>query len=134
MAGTKKYIIKQTTNWNGRGEKVGTSTVVMDEADIPQYLALLDGKLEVFEQNLTLSADVATATASFNVVDFIALKHAMAKTIYISNANKRPIVLKTGQDVEKLRQVLTSVKPFPAPYASDIAKDVSIDTGNISLL
>lgn len=128
----KKYIIKQTTNWNGKGEKVGTSTVQMDEGDIASYTALLDGKIEVFEQNLTLSVEASTTTASLNIADFIKIRHNTVKPIYVSNGNKRPIVFKSS--LETVITTLSGIKPFDAPYSADFPIDVSIDSGNMSLL
>lgn len=127
-----KYIIKQTTNWNGKGEKTGTSTVQMDSGDISAYIAELEGKIEVFEQNLTLSVDVSTATASLNIADFIKIRHNVLKPIYISNGNKRPIIFKSP--VTAVSTLLGSMKPFEAPYTADLPIDVSMDLGNMSLL
>lgn len=128
----KKFIIKQATNWNGKGEKVGTSTVQMDEGDIAGYIALLDGKIEVFEQNLTLSVDASTATTSLNIADFIKIRHNIVKPIYVSNGNKRPLVFKSS--LENVITALGAIKPFEAPYSADLPIDVSIDSGNMSLL
>lgn len=127
-----KYIIKQTTNWNGKGEKTGTHTVQMDSADISGYIALLDGTVEVFSQDVALSVVASTATTSLNISDFIKIRHSVLKPIYISNGNKRPIVFK--QSLNAVITALSALKPFDAPYASDLPVDVSIDTGNINLL
>lgn len=128
----KKYIIKQTTNWNAKGEKTGTSTVQMDEGEIASYIALLDGKIEVFEQNLTLSVDASTASTSLNIADFVKIRHNVLKPIYVSNGNKRPLVFKSN--LETVISTLASFKPFEAPYSADLPIDVSIDSGNMSLL
>jgi hypothetical protein len=128
----KKFIIKQTTNWNGKGEKTGTSTVQMDESEISAYIALLDGKIEVFEQNTALSVDVATTSTSLNIADFVKIRHNVLKPIYISNGNKRPIVFKSP--LQNVIATLGALKPFDAPYTADLPIDVSVDTGNISLL
>ena len=128
----KKYIIKQTTNWNSKGEKTGTSTVQMDAGDIAGYIALLDGKIEVFEQNLTLSVEASTITSSFNIADFVKIRHNVLKPIYISNGNKRPLVFKSA--VTAVATLLGAMKPFEAPYTADMPIDVSIDLGNMSLL
>lgn len=128
----KKFIIKQYTNWNTKGEKSGTSTVQMDEADIATYIGMLDGKIEVFEQNETLSVDASTTSSSYDVVDYVSLKHSVLRPIYISNSNKRPIVFKTP--LATVKQTLGAFKPFPAPYAADISTDVSADLGNLNLL
>lgn len=128
----KKFIIKQKTNWNGRGEKIGTSTVQMDDTEIASYIALLDGEIEVYEQNLTLSVlGVATATTSLNIADMVKIRHGVLKPLYISNANKRPIVYKTN--IDTVVSTLKAVKPFDAPYSSDFPLDVSVDTGNHNL-
>jgi hypothetical protein len=129
---TKKYIIKQSTNWNARGEKVGTSTVQMDEADISSYIALLDGKVEVYELNSALSVDAPTATVSLDIVDFVKIRHNVLKPLYISNGNKRPIIFKSP--VQTVITTLGAMKPFEAPYSADLPMDVSVDTGNMSLL
>lgn len=128
----KKFIIVQITNWNSKGEKRGTSTVQMDEADIGAYVAMLDGKIEVYEQNETLSVDASTASTSYDVVDYISLKHSVLRPIYISNSNKRPIVFKTP--LATVKQTLAAIKPFPAPYTADFSSDVSADLGNLNLL
>lgn len=128
----KKYKIDQITNWNGKGEKKGSHTVQMDDADIASYIATLDGKIEVYEQNVTLSVDASTATASLNIADFIKIRHNVLKPIYISNGNKRPIVFKTA--ITAVSALLGAMKPFDAPYATDLPIDVSIDLGNMSLL
>lgn len=128
----KKFIIKQKTNWNGRGEKTGTHTVQMDEADIAGYIAQLDGEIEVFAQDLTLSVVASTATASIDLVDYISIKHSSLKPIYVSNSNKRPIVLKNKTSL--LEEYLENLTPFPAPYASDKPTDVQTRTGNMDLM
>lgn len=128
----KKYIIKQTTNWNARGEKTGTHTVQLDESAVASYIAELDGKIEVFEQSLTLSVDASTATTSIDLVDFISVKHSILKPMYVSNSNKRPIVLKNK--VSTLEAVLEAMTPFPAPYGSDLPSDVQVRTGNMDLM
>lgn len=128
----KKYIVKQTTNWNGKGEKTGTHTVQMDETEISAYVAELDGKVEVFEQNLTLSVEASTATVSLNIVDFIKIRHNVLKPLYISNGNKRPIIFKSS--IGAVITLLGSFKPFEAPYSADLPIDVSVDSGNMSLL
>lgn len=128
----KLFIIEQITNWNAKGEKKGTHRVQMDESEISAYIAELDGKINVFEQNLALSVDASTATTSLNIADFVKIRHSVLKPIYISNGNKRPIVFKSP-----LTQVITllgSFKPFEAPYSADLPIDVSIDSGNMSLL
>lgn len=128
----KKYIIRQTTNWNSKGEKTGTSTVQMDESEISSYIALLDGSIEVFEQNDTLSVTAGTSSASYDVVDYISIKHSVLKPVYISNSNKRPIVFKSP--LASVKQTLAAFKPFPAPYTGDVPTDVSADLGNLNLL
>lgn len=128
----KLYIIEQITNWNGKGEKKGTHRVQMDEAEVASYLAELDGKLNVYEQNLTLSVDASTVTSSLNIADFIKIRHNVLKPLYISNGNKRPLVFKSA--LTAVTALLGSMKPFEAPYSSDLPIDVSIDMGNMSLL
>lgn len=128
----KKFIIKQKTNWNTRGEKVGTHTVTMDEADVAGYIALLDGDIEVYEQSLTLSVAAATASTSIDLIDFISIKHSALKPIYVSNSNKRPIVL--NSKISLLEEYLENLTPFPAPYASDKPTDVQTRTGNMDLM
>lgn len=128
----KKYVIKQTVNWNSRGEKTGTSTVQIDEGEISSYIALLDGKIEVFEQNLTLSVNAPTASNGLHIADFIKIRHNVLKPIYISNGNKRPLVF--NAPLQNVISTLKTFKPFDAPYSTDVPTDVSIDTGNIALL
>lgn len=128
----KKFRIEQTTNWNGRGEKKGSHTVQMDEADIAGYIALLDGSIEVYEQNLTLSVVSASGTVSIDLVDYVAIKHSALKPIYVSNSNKRPIVLKAK--VSLLEEYLENLTPFPAPYSADKPTDVQVRTGNMDLM
>jgi hypothetical protein len=128
----KKYIISQITNWNGKGEKKGTHTVQMDDTEIAAYIAELDGTVEVYEQNTTLSVVAPTATTSLNIVDFIKIRHSVLKPIYISNGNKRPLVFKSP--IGQVITLLSSFKPFEAPYSADLPIDVSIDSGNMALL
>lgn len=128
----RKYLVKQKTNWNGRGEKVGTHTIQIDESAIAGYIALLDGEIEVYEQNLTLSVVGSSTSVSIDLVEYVAIKHGVIKPIYVSNSNKRPIVLKTK--VSLLEEFLESTTPFPAPYASDKPTDVVTRTGNMDLL
>ena len=128
----KKYIIKQTTNWNGKGIKTGTHTVTMAEAEVSQYVLFLDGKVEVYEQNVALSVEASGVTSSLDVVDLIKIRHSVLKPIYISNTNKRPIVFKTSPT--NVMSFLAGIKPFDAPYSADLPYDVSIDTGTLALL
>lgn len=130
--GAKVYIITQITNWKNGGEKSGTHRVTMDEADVGKYVTSLAGKVQVFEENLILSKDDNTSTSSENLVDSIRISHGVLKTQYIQNSNKRPIVFEDnlGYVIETMKQY----KPFPAPYAADVPKDVSIDTGKSYLM
>ncbi|QKF73268.1 hypothetical protein AFAEC_1137 [Aliarcobacter faecis] len=129
----KKFIIKQKTNWGGRGEKSGTSTIQLDESEIAGYIALLEGEVEVYEQNLTLSVTgVSTATSSVNASDRVLIKHGVHVPIYVANSSRRPIVFKTP--ISNVYAYLMSCKPFPAPYSADTPKDVSLDTANFGLL
>ncbi len=129
----KLFIVEQTTDWNGKGEKKGTHRVQMDESEISSYVGLLDGKINLFEQNLALSVDASTVTSSLNVADMIKIIHAGAhKTIYVANSNKRPLVFKT--DINTVVSTMKTFKPFTAPYSADLPKDVSVDLGNMNLL
>ena len=128
----KIFIISQTTNYKGAGEKIGTHRVQMDESEISSYVATLDGKVDVFEQNLALSVDGATATSSNSLVDFVKITHPVLRTQYISNSNKRPIVLKVSTDA--FIEVMKGLKPFDAPYSADFPKDVSVDSGKAYMM
>ncbi len=128
----KLFIISQTTNYKGGGEKTGTHKVQMDESEINSYVATLDGKIDVYEQNLTLSVDASTATSSNSLVDFVKITHPVLKTQFISNSNKRPLVLKVSTDA--FIEVLKGLKPFDAPYSADFPKDVSVDSGKVYMM
>lgn len=128
----KDYIITQTTDWNGGGEKSGTHRVTMDSAEISNYVGMLEGRIKVFEENLALSINNATATTSDSLVDSIRISHSVLKTQYIQNSNKRPIVLNSR--IESLVDTLKRTKPFPAPYTADNPKDVSVDSGKTYLM
>ena len=130
----KSFIIKQTTNWNGKGEKTGTHVVKMDEANIADYVAKLDGKIEVYEQNLTLSVDAATSTSSNNVVERFTISHGVVKPIYVSPSMGRPIVLKSSSSITELELFLENITPFEAPYSADKPKNVRVVTGDTRLL
>ena len=124
----KKFIIKQITNWNGTGEKSGTHTVQMDESAVAGYIAELDGKLEVYEQSLTLSVDAPVTTTSAEIVDRIVVRHSIRKPLYISYSNKRPIVLKNK--VSTVEAVIEAMTPFEAPYSADRPTNAQCVTGS----
>lgn len=124
----KKYLIKQITNWNGTGEKSGSHTVQMDSADITNYIAQLEGTIEVFSQDTALSVVAPTATTSIDIVDRFVVRHTIRKPLYISNSNKRPIVLKNK--VSTVEAVLEAMKPFEAPYQADFPTNVQAVTAS----
>lgn len=130
----KKFIVKQTVNWNTRGEKTSTHTVQMDESAIAGYIEKLDGKIEVFEQNLALSVDASTASTSYNTVERITITHNVLKAIYVSPSMGRPIVLKASSSANELEQYLENITPFDAPYSADKPLNVRVATGDVRFL
>ena len=128
----KMYIITQTANWRNGGEKSGTHRVTMDSSEIENYIAQLEGKVQVFEENLALSVDNGVECSSDALADSIRISHGVLKTQYIQNTNKRPIIFKTT--IEAAITVLKNLKPFPAPHAADYPKDVSVDSGKAYLM
>ncbi|MDD2896915.1 MAG: hypothetical protein PHG81_12935 [Aliarcobacter sp.] len=133
----KKYIVKQTTNWSGRGEK--TSTFVFpcgSEAELNTLLPFLDGRIEVYEKNDVLSSavDASTVSTSTNTIDSIKFRLPGAETVYVA-AFKRPIVLKSSASIGNIGETMRwTVKPFSGVFATELPSDVSIDTGNLNNL
>lgn len=128
----KKYIVKQTTNWNGRGEKTATFTIQADtEEQANLIIAALDGKVEVYEMSATLGNSTgATLSTSLNVVDSIRFSSSVAKTVYVSAYN-RPIVFKAGVNLGGIRQsLLTGYEPFGDLHPALKPDDVSMDSGD----
>ena len=132
----KKYIVKQTVNWNGRGEKTATFTIQCDtEVQAGHIISVLEGKVEVYEMSATLGDPAgATATTSLKVVDSIRFSNPVAKTVYISAFN-RPIVFSSGTNLEALSDSLrTSFEPFGDLHPALKPADVSIDSGDVRKL
>lgn len=132
----KKYIVKQTTNWNGKGEKTGTATVQADtEAQADLIISELDGKVEVYEMSATLGNPTgAVATTSLKAVDSIRFSSNIAKTVYVSAYN-RPLVFKAGSNLEALREsLITTIEPFGDAHPALKPSDVSFDSGNFNKL
>ncbi len=132
----KKYIVKQTTNWNAKGEKTATFTVQADtEAQANAIISELDGKVEVYEMSATLGAPAgATATTSLKAVDSIRFVSPVAKTVYVAPYG-RPMVFKTATNLEALKQsLLTTYEPFGDLHPSLKPSDISFDSGNFNKL
>ena len=132
----KKYIVKQSTNHNGKGEKTATFTVQGDsEAQCDLIISALDGKVEVYEMSATLGNPTgATATVSLKVVDSIRFISPVAKTVYVSAYN-RPIVFKGTADLVTLPETLkSSYEPFGDLHPALKPADVSFDSGDIRKL
>ena len=132
----KKYIIKQTTNWNGRGEKTASFTIQADtEEQANLIIAALDGKVEVYEMSATLGNPTGvTASTSLKVVDSIRFISPVAKTVYVSAYN-RPIVFKGTADLVTLPETLkASYEPFGDLHPALKPVDVSFDSGDIRKL
>lgn len=132
----KKYIVKQTTNWNGRGEKTATFTVQADtDTQASLILESLDGKVEVYEMNPALGAPAgSTATTSLKCVDSIKFVSPLAKTVYISAFN-RPLVFTSAANLETLRESLqANFEPFGDLHPALKPSDVSLDSGNFNKL
>jgi hypothetical protein len=132
----KKYIVKQTTNWNTKGEKSATFTVVAaTEAQAKLILAELDGKVEVYEMSATLGNPAGLpATTSLKVVDSIKFISTIAKTVYVSPYS-RPLVFKTSTNLDVLAQSLRSTyEPFGDLNPSLKPSDVSFDSGDYNKL
>ena len=132
----KKYIVKQTTNWNSKGEKTSTFTIQADtEAQANAIIQELDGKVEVYEMSATLGNPAgASATASLKAVDSIRFISPVAKTVYVSAYN-RPILFKAGTSLEALRETLVSTfEPFGDLHPALKPSDVSLDSGNFNKL
>ena len=133
----KKYLVKQTVNYAGRGEKTATFTIPcgsQSEAEI--IISQLDGKVEVYEMNVELGNPTGSTTStSVNIVDSIKFKLKGAETVYVGAYN-RPIVFKTTSNIMAIGETLkASIKPFEnAVFANEKPSDVSIDTGNLSKL
>ncbi|AXX95162.1 MULTISPECIES: hypothetical protein [Arcobacter] len=133
---SKKYIVKQTIAHNGKAEKTATITVPCDdETELSVLVNALDGIVEVYEQNLTLSAGTNSASTSFVTADSIKMRHKGAETVYISAFN-RPLVFKSSVNVNELAETLkATIKPFAATeFLAAKPQDVSIDTGDIRKL
>lgn len=132
----KKYIVKQTINWNSKGEKTATFTIQADtEAQADSIISELDGKVEVYEMSATLGNPTgATASGSLKVVDSIRMSSTIAKTVYISAFN-RPIVFKNGSSLEVLRdQMLANYEPFGDAHPALKPSDISFDSGDVRKL
>lgn len=130
----KKYIVKQSTNHNGKGEKTATFTVQGDsEAQCDLIISALDGKVEVYEMSATLGNPTgATATVSLNAVDSIRFTSPVAKTVYVSAYN-RPIIFKASVDMNSLKQSLEStMEPFGDLHPSLKPADANFDSANWS--
>ena len=132
----KKYIVKQTVNYAGRGDKTSTFIVPCGSvAELEIITGYLDGAFEVYEMNSALSnPDALTASSSVVVADSIKCRLKGAETVFIS-AYKRPIVFKSTTNLNDMAQQLKAViKPFAGSYSAEKATDVSIDTGNPNTL
>jgi len=128
----KKYIVKQTVDYAGRGDKTATFVVPCgSEAELTVLISELDGAVEVYERNEALGNPTgATASTSMVVVDSIKCRLKGAETVFISSY-KRPLVFKSTTDVYALAQAFKAVvKPFVGSFATEKPSDVSFDTGN----
>lgn len=132
----RKFIVKQTVNYAGRGDKTATFNVHCDdEVELAIFLAELDGQVDVYEQNLSLGAPTAaTASSSLVTIDRITMRLKGSESKYISSYN-RPIVLKSSTNISVLEESLkTAWHPFEGTFASQTPDDVRIVTGDIRKL
>ncbi len=132
----KKYIVKQTVDYAGRGEKTATFTVPCgSDAELTALIEGLDGAVEVYEMSATLGNPTAsTASTSLVVVDKIVCRKKGAETVYISGY-RRPLVFKSTVNVNNLSESLKAIfKPFAGAMAAENPSDVSFDTGNPNTL
>lgn len=132
----KKYIVKQTVDYAGRGEKTATVTIPCgSDAELTALIENLDGKVEVYEMSATLGNSTgATASTSLVVSDKIVMRKRGAESVYIS-AYKRPLVFKSSVNVNNLSESLKLIfKPFEGAMAAENPSDISFDTGNPNTL
>ena len=128
----KKYLVKQTVDYNQKGLRTATFTVQSgSEGEALFILDELDGKVEVYELNAALSrVDANVNSISMNIVDSIRFISPIAKTVYVSAYN-RPIVFKSSTNLESLMVNLKgNVDAFGDLHPGVKASDVSFDYGN----
>lgn len=90
----KQFIVTQTVNYAGRGDKSSTHKISMDEGEMAGYVALLDGQVRVFAEDLTLSDTTSsTASSSVDTVSRIFIKHGIITLILFAVVQLTMIVL-----------------------------------------
>lgn len=130
----KTYLVKQQRKFNG-DVTVASFTYECDEAEIAGFLALLEGKLTVLVEDVTLSSpdgasDVVTGG---NPVESIALVHSEAKTKYIGAYN-RPILFKATASTQEIQALLKTHKPFGGTFATEFPDAVYPKSSDFSKL
>lgn len=97
----KQFIVTQTVNYAGRGDKTSTHRISMDEGEMAGYVALLDGQVRVFAEDLALSDTTSsTASSSVDTVSRIFIKHGIGTMIVLA------IVLNEKLTINKIIGIL----------------------------
>jgi hypothetical protein len=130
----KTYVIKQQRKFNG-DVTVATITYECDEAEIAGFLSLLDGKLTVLVEDVTLSSpeaqsDVVTGGLP---IESIAMVHSEAKTKYVGAYN-RAMLFKATTSVVELQNLLKTHKPFGGTFAAELPDAVYPKVSDFSKL
>ena len=130
----KKYVIKQQRKFNG---DVSTATVVYecDETEIAAILALMEGKLTVLEENITLSSPDTQSDIVTNAlcIDNVVLVHSEAKSKYFG-AYGKPILFKASTSVTALQALFETHKPYTGSFATEFPDFAKPNVGNIGNL
>jgi len=129
----KKFLISQAVTINN-SPVYSSHVVTMDEADVANYLATLEGKYTVMAEDPTLSGGSDANVTVVNESRKITMSGKTANGEYLNafiNANKGTIKFKNTVDNDDLRAVLGQCKVFPLS-PTDKPTSVSVNlTGKV---
>jgi hypothetical protein len=130
----KTWLVKQERKFNG-DVTVASFQYECEEAEIQAIVAVMEGKITVLEENVTLSSadDASNVVTGGLPIDRISMVHSEAKTKTLGAYN-RPILFKSTTSVVELQNLFSQHKPFSGAYETEKPDAVYPTVGNIGNL
>lgn len=115
----KAYRVVQTYKYAGEQRTV-TLTYECEEAELTAIVGLLEGKVQVFEENVTLSSpDTQSEVITGGIpIKNVAMSHSGAKTKYFGAYN-RSIIFKSSTSFVAIQAAFELHKPYDAPFDTE---------------
>jgi hypothetical protein len=113
----KEYLVKHEVELPTGDMKYDTyTTAPMSVAEIAAYVAIFEGRVEVFEKNTELSCSdeqSSKVSGDYNVLEKIKLKHKN-KRQFMSFPYEKKLILKESVSSDDVEDIFVSSQPFIA--------------------